>query len=344
MKTHYVKKLELKNFTVFSENEFTFSKGINVIIGDNSTGKTHILKLLYCLLWGEQKQFDSLNTGNIHNFLMPKKLEPVFKPDKGNLGKLVRHNYKKSFAYITFYGVNKKQGISIFSNGDMQEKMVMRKEKLLRNNLVFIPCRDISSWSPNMLSEIEKRYLEIDDTYKDLLVNLFAALLRTEDNFVFTMKAIIEKITNGTVYEQDQAFYLVDNKTGNKTKFAMLSEGFCKLGVLWRLIANGSIEQGSIILWDEPDSNINPANYQAIAKLIKTMEENSIQLFITTHNYAFVKYVDSIINKSVNIKYHNLYKSNNKICYESSSVYGDLEYSKIDKSYENLFNIVYDLQ
>jgi len=41
--------LRLKNFTVFSELDITFSPGLNVIIGENATGKSHLLKLGYAL-------------------------------------------------------------------------------------------------------------------------------------------------------------------------------------------------------------------------------------------------------------------------------------------------------
>ena len=39
--------IKLENFTVFKDVELKFDKGINVFIGENGTGKTHILKVLY---------------------------------------------------------------------------------------------------------------------------------------------------------------------------------------------------------------------------------------------------------------------------------------------------------
>ena len=45
-----ITQLDLKNFTRFSENTFEFSAGINVFIGKNSMGKTHLLKLMACCL------------------------------------------------------------------------------------------------------------------------------------------------------------------------------------------------------------------------------------------------------------------------------------------------------
>ncbi|WP_368274919.1 AAA family ATPase, partial [Enterocloster lavalensis] len=42
-----IKKIELENFTVFDKMDIQFTEGINVLIGENGVGKTHVMKLLY---------------------------------------------------------------------------------------------------------------------------------------------------------------------------------------------------------------------------------------------------------------------------------------------------------
>ena len=42
-----ITQIKLENFTVFKNAEINFDKGINIFIGENGTGKTHIMKLLY---------------------------------------------------------------------------------------------------------------------------------------------------------------------------------------------------------------------------------------------------------------------------------------------------------
>ena len=42
-----INKLAAKNFTVFRKADFAFTKGINVVIGSNGAGKSHVLKLAY---------------------------------------------------------------------------------------------------------------------------------------------------------------------------------------------------------------------------------------------------------------------------------------------------------
>ena len=43
--------IHLRNFTAFSDAEFTFADGLNVIVGENGTEKTHVLKAAYSLVY-----------------------------------------------------------------------------------------------------------------------------------------------------------------------------------------------------------------------------------------------------------------------------------------------------
>ncbi len=45
-----LKSLSVRNFTVFGEEQLDFCPDLNVLVGENATGKTHLLKLAYTLL------------------------------------------------------------------------------------------------------------------------------------------------------------------------------------------------------------------------------------------------------------------------------------------------------
>jgi hypothetical protein len=45
-----VASLTLGEFSVFRDAKFAFSPGLNVLIGANATGKSHVVKLLYSIL------------------------------------------------------------------------------------------------------------------------------------------------------------------------------------------------------------------------------------------------------------------------------------------------------
>ena len=42
--------VEIRNFTVFPEVSLRFSPSLNVIVGENGSGKSHILKAIYSIL------------------------------------------------------------------------------------------------------------------------------------------------------------------------------------------------------------------------------------------------------------------------------------------------------
>ena len=44
-----ITNLQLKNFTAFTELAIDFSPGINIVIGENGTGKTQLLKAILAL-------------------------------------------------------------------------------------------------------------------------------------------------------------------------------------------------------------------------------------------------------------------------------------------------------
>lgn len=46
----YIKSLELENFSILPNEKLNFSSGLNVIVAENACGKSHLLKILYCLL------------------------------------------------------------------------------------------------------------------------------------------------------------------------------------------------------------------------------------------------------------------------------------------------------
>ncbi|MBF0439830.1 MAG: AAA family ATPase [Magnetococcales bacterium] len=78
-------RLELTNFTAFEHLNIEFSPAINVLVGANGTGKTHLMKLLYCI------QDSLLPLKSLEN-----KLVAVFRPGYGKLRRLTRREQSES--------------------------------------------------------------------------------------------------------------------------------------------------------------------------------------------------------------------------------------------------------
>ena len=45
-----LESLIIDNFTAFGSKELKFSDGLNVFVGENGTGKTHLLKIPYAVI------------------------------------------------------------------------------------------------------------------------------------------------------------------------------------------------------------------------------------------------------------------------------------------------------
>src|SRR5215469_15584758 len=89
-----LKSLHLKSFTVFPDERFMFGKNLNVIIGENGSGKSHVLKAAYSAIavsaaGARNGANDTLSKAHLQTTLADK-LRGVFRPDA--LGRLVRRH------------------------------------------------------------------------------------------------------------------------------------------------------------------------------------------------------------------------------------------------------------
>ncbi|MCA1949982.1 MAG: AAA family ATPase, partial [Treponema sp.] len=74
-------QIKFENFTAFEKLEIEFVKGINIFIGENGTGKTHILKALYsaCDITKSKRNF-------------AEKVNNIFFPSDKQIGRLVKRS------------------------------------------------------------------------------------------------------------------------------------------------------------------------------------------------------------------------------------------------------------
>ena len=91
-----LKSLKVKNFTAFPAARLDFAKGLNVIVGENGTGKTHLLKLPYAVMAVSAAEGRKRNgrqpTKAFLQTRLAEKLVNVFRPEM-RLGRLA-HRHK----------------------------------------------------------------------------------------------------------------------------------------------------------------------------------------------------------------------------------------------------------
>ncbi|MGL4611259.1 MAG: AAA family ATPase [Trueperaceae bacterium] len=270
-----IERLSLKQFTAFEEADFDFSPGINVFIGTNGTGKTHILKILYSIL----KTFERPQEKTESEFLLADKLKGVFRPD--TLGRLRRRSVGQGRAQISLE-YDKKQIDLVITSQDRLE--LKGKLRLHPEPSLYIPPHEWLAVSEGFAALYQNRELAFDETYFDLSLALDAPLVRGPKlDEIQALLRPMQKALGAKVEKKNGRFYL---RTSEATLEAHLaSEGFRKLAGLVYLINNGSLSKNSILFWDEPEANLNPKMIMRVVELLKTLMGAGVQIFLATHDY-----------------------------------------------------------
>ena len=92
-------------------------------------------------------------------------------------------------------------------------------------------------------------------------------------------------------------------------EFSLLAEGLRKLGLLWLLIQNGTLPDGSVLFWDEPETNLNPKLYHMLMKILLELQRNGVQIVLATHDYVVLKELDLQKTDDDRVAFHSLHHS-----------------------------------
>jgi predicted ATPase len=303
-----ISRLELENFTCFAKAEMDFSSGINVFIGENGTGKTHILKVLYAMLYDNVSDYflPSVNTVNATfdnatfnsdsqtNTIALKNLERIhshfysyFKPQNNLMGRLIRQNNSTN-KWRAEMSLNDDKSVELqfqTSSKKGRSKCIISDDFLFHENCLFIPSNEMLTLYRGFISSYEKRENSFDGTHYNLAKAL--DLLPLTAKGLNGSEILLEEFNREVgiqVYKKDGQFYL-KFKDGLEVEAPLAAEGLKKLAQMIYLIQNGSLNKDTILFWDEPETNLNPKYIKIVAKFLQVLAKNGVQIFVATHDY-----------------------------------------------------------
>jgi predicted ATPase len=275
-----IEKCHIENFTVFEKQDIEFCSGVNVLIGANATGKSHLLKILYAMVQsvpaksaGERDDSDILRLYGVVN--------GVFKPEDGEVNRMIRSDDRKTPAVFHI-----ESNLGHHYAELRRDRHIAGSEPSQLENApgLFIPPNEVVAIYPGFIASYEKRELAFDQTYYDLCKALSAAPLK-DGTVLSQLNVKLEDILQGKVLQKGDRFY-VQGKHGSRTLEAhLLAEGHRKIAALIRLINNGSINKDTILFWDEPEANLNPRLVRDIAVLLMELAKIGVQVVVATHDY-----------------------------------------------------------
>ncbi len=280
----HIESVSIDNFTVFDRQDIEFSPGVNVIIGANGTGKSHLLKLLYAMMqWMTGKngnENDDSTRTRAHHLL-----NGLFKPEDGDLSLLLRRRSSNAAADIEVQAGNRHCSIRVYADKELRNVDPSIIAQMPNAKGVFIPQNEVLAIYPGFTASYEKRELAFDQTYYDICKALSAAPLKTKNVVLSRLILGLEDILEGSVVQKGERFYVKSKKGERSFEAHLLAEGHRKIAALAHLINNGSIDKDTVLFWDEPESNLNPRLIRHVTLFLRELAKLGIQVFVSTHDY-----------------------------------------------------------
>lgn len=232
---------------------------------------------------------------------------------------------------------------SVFSEGDLPKKFeVLEYDDLivsLERNHLSIPYsiqNAIYIDTPMMISVEDSHNVHWNDLNELLLE-------KGNSNSVFT-NLISKDITQGDVVVEE-GIYSADDFKFKRSDGAMfnlldVATGIKSFSILQMLLKNGSLTDKTLLIIDEPESNLHPQWIIEYARIIVLLnKELGVKFFLATHNPDMVSAIRYISEKENTLEKVNFYlaeKSDEKFKYN----YKFLD-KEIDPIFES-FNIAID--
>ncbi len=353
---HKIQRLELENFTCFSKVNLDFSSGINIFIGENGSGKTHVLKALYALandfksnpLDRERAFYEYFKTIREKHSLDRMGLQPF-------LIKFWIDKYSLSLSSSRDIVGEHLKAAKNFSTQTI--KMNEELKILTKIDALYIPPQEILSINKGLSAAIENQELEFDKTIYDLSKKLGANIRKNEalKNALSLLNGFEKEIGLKDIEEQGTEFFLTLENTNQPLEARLVAEGLRRLAQIVHLIKNGSLKKETILFWDEPETNLNPKYIKIVAHFLQILAKNGVQIFIATHDYLLTYLLSLSAEYSKNntppMRFFGFYKGENgteveyadnmngiknNAILEEYSAYHDLMMSKALESLETI--------
>ena len=343
-----IKKLTLNNFMAFENAEIDWSDNINIICGENSTGKTTLLKVMYSMIKPLSNGSKDNLTKEMEEQLFVKKIQGVFRPDEMKIGRLVS---RKRGSNRTDFSVEleKKQKISV-GFGKRQENhaviSIEKNMKMKKYDIIYIPTKEMISTVEHFVSLYDEYHIDFEEMYYDLAKLLDRPLSKgpntTEQNQVLNS---LENIMKGQIVQKNKKFYFKIRGEG-KFEMGLLSDGYRKLSMIIYMILSGSLNKNTILFWDEPETNMNPKMIRPIVQTIIVLAQMGVQIFVSTHDYFIqqefnMASVYSELNpKNLDIRFISLFRDDktHDVKYEMKNTASDLEHNAIMQEFYAMYD------
>ncbi|MBM7867158.1 AAA family ATPase [Heliobacterium gestii] len=322
-------RFQAENFSAFENIDLLFSPGINVFIGKNGTGKTHIMKTLYAA---------GAITGKLESYI--DKMIRIFLPYEYRIGRLVRRKKGSTTAKI-IVSCEKEELNLTFTNHSKNTPIDSNEDKWKKSKIkcAYIPVKEMLANAPGFRSLYSERLVHFEEVYSDIIDRAYLPPKRGPlDEHRANLLRKLEYVLDGKVVTEGETFFL--KNTQGMLEFTLLAEGLRKLALLWLLIQNETLLKGSVLFWDEPEANLNPQMVRVVVEILLELQRFGVQVFIATHDYVTLKEIDLQRTGGDKILFHSFFRKGDgeSVNISTSSDYGHIDENAIMDKYLDLYD------
>lgn len=299
-------RLRLENFALFRDFEWGDQAMLNVIIGENDTGKTHLLKLLYALSRGIEEYWKKTSGPQPLELaeVLSNKLRWTFLPQQFALKWLVSRGCDRLDIHLEW---RRGGGLQLNFGKDTVHRIgechSNALEAMRGPRATFLPPKEILTITDAIVATREGQEIAgFDDTYYDLVRDfrqpLTPGALQTN---LQTAVGHLAQVTGGGEIQQDRegAIWFERNINGGRRErynMAQTAEGIKKIGILSRLMRNRRLypTEGSLLFVDEPEANLHPRAIVLFADMLDQFAQSGIQVYVATHSYFLLKRLEQL--------------------------------------------------
>ena len=322
-----ITRIRLSNFTAFRELDFKPSPGINVLIGANGTGKTHLMKTAYAACH-VSKTSDSF----------AEKLVRVFLPSGRRIGRLARRQQGHARCRARIQRGSAEIDISFTGRTRVPKSAKVVGIKAWAQNPVdsiYIPVKEMLANAPGFRSLYTQREIHFEEIYSDIVDRAYLPVqVGRPDAVRRQLIHTLRDAMDGTVVTRGEEFFL---KQRGELEFTLLAEGIRKLGLLYLLIQNGSLSQGSVLFWDEPETNLNPRLFRSVVSILLELQRLGVQVFLATHDYVILKEFDLQSREEDDIAYHSMHHDKSEVVHNTAHQYLLINNNAIGETFDDLY-------
>ena len=271
---------------------------INLLIGENGSGKTFLLKMLYSAI----RTIESFHRGdNVRSVtdILSENLRWTFQTDR--IGDLVTRGVIDPLSFE--FNLEGQHFSYSFSQSASTKPGTVEPIKCGRiANSIFLPAKEvISLFSTIKKSREVDQSFGFDDTYYDLVKALSIDPKRGKNYSAFSKsRKLLQEVIKGKIdFDKKSMRWFYKDNNNFKYSIGVTSEGIKKISILDRLFANGFLDNNSIIFIDEIEAALHPDAICKFIDMIYEISENmGVYFFITTHSYIAIKKMYLIAKRS----------------------------------------------